>query len=210
MRARAYAAMGAAALNLGDPHQAKEYLLQAGALPCAPMTRADTSYNLAYAYELMRRFEPAIASYRAAAGVYASIAAHSEESRARQNLAWLLLAQGDLAGATLELRLTARMVAPASREQAQQLAMQAYAARTAGQSAEAVRICEDLLIPGHPGGTAWCRCFAAWLMADMAASEGRLDLARQFLSRAEREAEGAKDPALWNRLTALRNRLDKG
>lgn len=208
LQARALSAMGAAALQLGDPLQAEEYLLRAAACPAAPDVAGTIHFNLAYAYEMMRQAAAAAAEYRMAAQVFQGVPDAPNEIRARHNLAWLLLEQRDLAGARSELDRTAGLLEADSRLQAQQLALEAFFARQAGQAAEAVRLCEDLLVPGHPGATAWDRCFAGWLMADVAAGEGRYDLARQFLGRARREAEDARDPGLWNRLTELQNRLD--
>lgn len=116
--------------------------------------------------------------------------------------------QRDLAGARAELNRTAAIAGSGSAEQAKQLGLEACAWRQAGQTAEAVRICEDLLGHGQTVTTPWCRCYAAWLAADVAAAEGAKDLARQFLALARRNAKAAQDPSLWNRITALQTRLD--
>lgn len=210
LRARALTAVGAAAVELGDPGQAEQHLLAAAAFGPPADVAGAIQFNLGTVYEMMRRKDAAIAAYRSAARVYGDLGESMQVLRVGQNIAWLLLEHGDLAGARAEMDRTVPLLVPGSPEQAQHLALEAGAARLAGQGAEAVRVCEDLLVPGHPGATAWCRCYAAWLMGDVAADEGRFDLARQFLARARREAEGARDPGLWNRLTELQNRLGQG
>lgn len=208
IRARALAAAGSAALDLGDPAQAEEYLLEAAGLTSTPAVAAAIQYHLGCAYERMRRPGLAMTGYQRTAQLASEAGLVRREIQARHNLAWLLLEQGETVPARHELSRVQALLDPESPFQAQQLALEAFAARVSGQGAEAVRICEDLLAPGHPGATAWCRCYAAWLAGDVAADEGRTDLARQFLDRARREAEGARDPALWNRLAALQGRLD--
>lgn len=206
LRARALSAMGGILAQLGDYAQAEQYLIEAAAV--APVPDGRRHFNLGAVYEAMRRPDVAIAQYRTATQLFRAAGSTHHELKARQNTAWLLLSQRELGPARTELSITADLVEPNSPYQAQQLALEALAARVAGQTGEAVRICEDLLAPGYPGATAWCRCYAAWLVADVAADEDRPDPARQFLARARCEAEAAQDPALWNQLAALQNRLD--
>lgn len=208
-QARALLALGAVELDRGDPYRAEEHLLRAAALPIAPPVMANVQYHLGCTYEAMRRPETAMAAFRRAAEMTATCGWVRREIQARHNLAWLLLDQGAVAAALPELRRTAQLLEAESPLQAQQLALEASTARLSGQGAEAVRICEDLLAPTYPGANAWCRCYAAWLAGDVAADEGRTDLGRQFLERARRDAEAARDPALWNRLTALQRRVDE-
>lgn len=207
-RARVLGAAGAAMFHKGDHVQAEDYLLQAAAIPATPLTTADTGYNLGKVYEAMRCYDMAVHVMRQAADLYASLDMPADELRARQNAAWVLLHMPDLPGARAEMFRCAELVRPNTPEQAQHLAMEALAMRLDGQCAEAARLCEDLLTPGHPGATTWCRCFALWLAADVAAEEGQPALARQFLAQARQQTYGAQDPSLWNRITALQNKLD--
>lgn len=209
LQAKARIALAAAALYQGDPHQAEDYLVHVNLAALPDDLAGPAQYNLGMAYEAKRRHDAASGAYAAAAEKFRRCGQTHHECLARLNLAWLRLDRADLGWARRELARVAEIAAPSSTAQAQLLAMEAMAARIAGQSAEAVRICEDLLVPGQGHVTGWCRCFAAWLTATMALDEGRPDLARQFLDRARREAEAARDPCLWNRLTELQNRLDQ-
>lgn len=207
-RARVLGAAGAAMFHKGDPLQAEEYLLQAAAIPATPLTTADTGYNLGKVYESMRSYGMAVHVMRQAAELYAGLGSPDDELRARQNAAWVLLQIPDLPAAQMEMARCAELLRPNTPEQAQHLALEAFSMRVAGQLGEAARLCEDLLTPGHPCATIWCRCFALWLAADIAAEEGQTSLARQFLSQARHQTYGAQDPSLWNRITALQNKID--
>lgn len=202
--------MGVAALELGDPYEAEEHLLSALAADLPDEYIAGAHYNLGRTYERMRRWDPALSSYRQAARLWAG-ARPQFTLLAHQQAAWVLLVGDNPAEAMVHLSAAAELLPAAEpRRQADQLALEAFARRLSGQTAEAVRMAEDLLQPGHPGTNDWHRCFAFWFSADIAADANEPELARSLLDQAYRYTEGARDPALWNRLGDLRRRLGTG
>lgn len=203
--ARYYA--GIATLELGDPGAAEEHLLAALAGPLPAQHTAAAQYNLARAYGRLQQPDTAISMYRRAAAGFATRGDSWHLLRARQNLAWLLLCQGQTGAARAELDDALPLLRDGSPEQAHQLTLEAIALAQIGQIAEAARICEELLTSGHPAATSWDRCCAAWLAGELARQEGRPDLAREMLTEAERHADRAQDPRLWNRIGDLRRYL---
>lgn len=207
LQSKARLALGAAVFKCGDAGEAEGVLLSALDCNPEPQVRAAVAHNLGAVYEARRHLQEAAVAYGHAADSFQEIGNRQRECQSRLSLAWVELQQERLPQGRAALQRAADLTEPGSCWQARCLAVEALAARVAGQDAEAVRICEDLLTPGHPGAGPWVRCFAYYLTADMAADSGRLELARQFLGRARAECQEAKDPGLWNRLTELQNRL---
>lgn len=207
---------GRALVAAGAPGDAEGHLLAFLAAmerhPALGGHRASALYNLAVAYERLRRPEAAIALYRQAADLDEESGDAVWAIYAHLNATWLLLRlhRADDAASHLD-RAALLLPRGLPHQRADHQALQAVYCLGMGRQGEAADLAEEVLCPpGAPGASEWSRTCAAWVAAEVAVLQNRLDLARTLLAAALRHAPDCRDVALMNLVTCLRRRLADG
>lgn len=203
---------GKAALDSGDWHEAEAKLLAflaaAQSYPGLADLVGTTEYNLAVAYEGLRRVDAALGLYRRVVPRLLDAGERRVAVMALQNAAWLVLLSGRVGEATELLAESSRLLSGATDEQrAHQIVLEGFIQLRSAQYTEAIELCEEILSAQRAGATDWDRAAAAWVAGSAALDLGRADMARSLLRVAMRYAAGSRDTKLMNLVSDLNRQL---
>ncbi len=166
-------------------------------------------YNMGLCLDQRRQYPEAISHYRVAEALIAQAGDVATAVMVLQNLAWLLIQEGELSEADGALTRAAEKLAGLDARpdlQRNLLLVQGYR-RYAGREYEEARlVCMEFLSPGVQA-TAEQRFWSCWMLGMMYAEVGRPDLTERFWALANDAALVTGEPRLLNSANDLRRRL---